>query len=71
MAYTAKNSKGTDYYLNTKKVQLKYGGMMDIYYFSRDLRPATAVEELPAGKEVVESKRSRILMLKNITPQAN
>lgn len=54
MAFTFKNSKGTEYYLHLKKVQRASGKETELYYFSRDIRKGQEVEEVPAGKKVIE-----------------
>lgn len=54
MAYSFTNSKGKTYYLHCKKVTSKSGSTRDLYFFAGDLRPEFAVNEVPAGKRVVE-----------------
>ena len=54
MAYSFTNSKGKSYYLHCKTIESKSGSTRDLYYFAGDLRPEFAVEEIPAGKKVVE-----------------
>lgn len=54
MAYTFTNSKGKPYYLHCKKVTYKNGNVRDLFFFAGDLRPEFAVDEVPAGKQVVE-----------------
>lgn len=56
MAYSVVNSKGTTYYLNTKEVALKNGLNGRVFFFSKDVRPDTALEEVPNGYAVGESK---------------
>jgi hypothetical protein len=56
MAYSFTNSKGKTYYLHCKKVSSSSGKTRDLFYFAGDLRPEFAVEEVPAGKHVVEMK---------------
>jgi hypothetical protein len=58
MAYSYTNSKGVTYYLNSKKVVLRGGKEQTIYYFSKDERPETAMQELPAGMSVNENLRN-------------
>ncbi len=64
MAYEHTNSKGTQYYLNSKVVQLRGGNRQQtIYYFSK--KPtASAIEDIPSGFSVVESKRTGLPVLK-------
>jgi hypothetical protein len=64
MAFTQTNPKGVTYYLNSKKVVLRGGKEQTIYYFSKDLRPETAVEELPAGMEVNVNERNGFMTVK-------
>ena len=64
MAYAHTNSKGVTYYLHTKEVTLRGGKQQRIYYFAKDTRPADALDELPAGYQVVENPRNGFLTLK-------
>jgi len=54
MAYSFVNSKGKTYYLHCKKVTSASGKTRELYFFAGDLRQDFAVNEVPAGKEVVE-----------------
>lgn len=54
MAYTFTNSKGKTYFLHRKELQTKTGKTRDLFYFAGDLRPEFAIDEVPAGKKVVE-----------------
>jgi hypothetical protein len=54
MAYSFTNSKGKKYFLHRKAVVSKSGKSRDLYFFAGDLRPDFAVNEVPAGKKVVE-----------------
>ncbi|MFU8862170.1 MAG: hypothetical protein ACNA8K_17320 [Cyclonatronaceae bacterium] len=54
MAFSFTNSKGKTYYLHCKKIESKTGKTRDLYFFAGDLRPELAVDEVPAGKIVVE-----------------
>lgn len=62
-AYKYTNSKGQDYYLHTKEVTLKNGRKQTIYFFARDQRPGF-LEAVPAGYEVMETKRTSMPVLK-------
>lgn len=64
MAFTQTNPKGVTYYLNSKKVVLRGGKEQVIYYFSKDLRPDTAVDALPAGMEVNVNPRNGFMTVK-------
>lgn len=62
-AYSYTNSKGQTYYLHTREVTLKNGRKQRIYFFARDIREG-ALEEVPAGYQVVETKRTGMPVLK-------
>lgn len=62
-AYSYTNSKGQAYYLHTREVTLKNGRTQRIYFFARDIRDG-ALEAVPAGYEVVETKRTGMPVLK-------
>lgn len=62
-SYKHTNSRGTTYYLNSKKVTLRGGHTRAIYYFSKDHRPETACG-LPEGNKVVENPRNGFLTIK-------
>jgi hypothetical protein len=62
-AYSYTNSKGQTYYLHTRDVTLKNGRVQTIYFFARDIRDGSLME-VPAGYEVVETKRTGMPVLK-------
>jgi len=62
-AYSYTNSKGQTYYLHTREVTLKNGRTQRIFFFARDIRDG-ALEAVPAGYEVVETKRTGMPVLK-------
>lgn len=62
-AYAYTNAKGQTYYLHAKDVTLKNGRVQRIYFFARDVRDG-ALEEVPAGYEVMETKRTNMPVLK-------
>ncbi len=62
-AYSYTNKKGQTYYLHTREVTLKNGRVQRIYFFARDIRDG-ALEEVPAGYEVIETKRTGMPVLK-------
>ena len=62
VSYT--NKKGQTYYLHTKEVTLKNGRIQRIYYFARDVRDKEAVMDMPAGYQIVETKRTGMPVLK-------
>jgi hypothetical protein len=56
MAFSFTNSKGKTYFLHRKTVVSKSGSSRDLYFFAGDLRPEFAVDNVPAGKHVIEMK---------------
>lgn len=66
MAYKHTNSKGVTYYLNSKAVTLRGGKEQTIYYFSKDERAETGLNELPAGMQVNENPRNGFLTVSRI-----
>lgn len=62
-AYSYTNSKGQTYYLHTREVTLKNGRVQRIFFFARDVREG-ALEAVPAGYTVVETKRTGMPVLK-------
>jgi len=64
MAYSAKSKKsGKTYYLHSKIVKLAGDRKQKIYYFAGDIRD-NAIDELPAGYEIIENKRTGLPMLR-------
>lgn len=64
MTYSAKNSKGTTYFLHSRNVTLKGGRPQTIYYFAKVAKKEAAIDEIPAGYEVSENKRTGLLFLR-------
>ena len=64
MAYSFTNSKGKKYYLHSKKVARATGKDTILYYFAKEVKPAFALDAVPAGKKVIEMK-SGLPVLKN------
>ncbi len=62
-AYRYINSAGKIYYLHHKLVTLKGGKKQDIYYFASDIRDG-ALNKIPRGYKVIETKRSGLPVLK-------
>ena len=62
-AFSYTNKKGQTYYLHTREVTLKNGRVQRIYFFARDIRSG-ALEAVPAGYQVVETKRTGMPVLK-------
>ena len=64
MACEHTNSKGNNYYLNSKDVTLKSTGRVQtIYFFSKDSRSTGC--DLPSNKQVIENSKTGLPMLKN------
>ena len=64
MAYSHVNSRGQTYYLHSKDVQLRGSGRTQtIYYFAKEIK-AGALDDLPAGKTIVENDRTGLVFLK-------
>ena len=55
MAYSHTNSKGNTYYLHSKTTLLKSGREQTIYFFGKTVKEG-ALDAVPAGYEVSESK---------------
>jgi YHS domain-containing protein len=64
MAYSVKSKKSAKtYYLHTKEVELAGGRKQRIYYFAGKAEK-NALDELPAGYEVMENSRTGLPMLR-------
>lgn len=63
MAYQYINTKGQNYYLHSKDVQLRSGQNQKIYYFARQIK-SEAIDQLPAGMVVIENKKTGLPVLK-------
>jgi len=64
MAYSHTNSKGTTYYLHTKKSMTSTGKERTLFYFSKELKENEALNEVPAGYEVAEMKTGMLVLKK-------
>ena len=64
MAYTHTNSKGNTYYLHTKKSMTSTGKERTLFYFSKELKPDEALNEVPAGYTVAEMKTGMLVLKK-------
>jgi hypothetical protein len=64
MAFTFTNSKGKKYFLHSKKIKRASGKDTVLFYFASEVKPAFALDAVPAGKKVVEMK-SGLPVLKN------
>ena len=56
MAYTFTNSKGTTYYLHTKRSTTSTGKERTLFYFSKELKEGEALDAVPQGYTVAEMK---------------
>jgi hypothetical protein len=64
MAYSVKSKKsGKNYFLHSKDVILKGGRKQRIFYFAGEAKDGS-LNELPAGYEVMENKRTGLPMLR-------
>jgi len=63
MAFQFKNSKGVNYYLHSKDVNLKGGRKQTIYFFARDIRPG-ALDCVPPDYMVQETTKTGMPILK-------
>jgi len=59
MAFSFTNSKGDIYYLHSKKTQLKGGREQFIYFFAKTIKDEGALDVVPEGYMVSESKNGR------------
>ncbi len=65
MPFSALSKKsGKTYYLHTKEVTLAGGRKQKIFYFAGEIDKQTAVNEMPAGYEVMENSRTGLPMLR-------
>jgi hypothetical protein len=56
MAYTFTNSKGTTYYLHTKRSTTSTGKERTLFYFSKELKQEESLDAVPQGYTVAEMK---------------
>jgi len=64
MAYSVQSQKtGETYILHSKDVTLRGGRLQTIYFFARQEKEG-AMDELPAGYEVMENSRTGLPMLR-------
>lgn len=59
--FTWTNSRGVTYYLNAKKVALRGGKLVEIWYFTKDYRPDTAKTTFPDDCVINENPRNGFL----------
>jgi hypothetical protein len=56
MAFSFTNSKDRTYYLHCKNTTLKNGRTQTIYFFAKDIRKDDALDAVPEGYMVSESR---------------
>lgn len=56
MAYSYTNSKGNTYYLHGRETTLKNGTKRTLYFFAKEVKDEGALDTVPAGYMVSESK---------------
>jgi len=64
MAFQHKNKKGKTYILHSTVVKLRGSGMKQRIYYFATKKGKGAVDELPRGYKVIESKRTALPLLK-------
>ena len=64
MAFSYTNSKGNTYFLHTKKSLTSTGKERTLFYFSKELKEAEALDAVPAGYTVAEMKTGMLLLKK-------
>ncbi len=62
-AFSYTNKKGQTYFLHSRDVKLKNGRVQRIFFFARDEREGS-LPAVPAGYQVVETKRTGMPVLK-------
>jgi len=68
MAYSFTNSKGTQYYLHTKKSITSTGKERTLFYFSKEMKEGEALDAIPQGYEVAEMKTGLPVLKKTGQP---
>ena len=56
MAYSYTNSKERTYFLHKKDTELKNGRIQTIYFFAKEVKSEGALDAVPTGYQVSESK---------------
>ena len=56
MAFSYTNSKDRTYFLHKKDTELKNGRVQTIYFFAKEVKEEGALDSVPAGYQVSESK---------------
>ena len=64
MAYSVNSKKtGEEYFLHSREVTLRGGRKQMIFFFAREIKDG-ALDDLPAGYEVMENSRTGLPMLR-------
>ncbi len=66
MAFSYTNAKERTYYLHHKNTQLKNGRAQTIYFFARDIRENDALDAVPEGYVVSETKNGLPVLKKAV-----
>ncbi len=69
MAFDYQNAKGTTYYLHGRETTLKNGTKQTIYFFAKDVKDG-AMDAVPAGYQVAESKNGLPVLKKAVSADA-
>ncbi|MBP9502534.1 MAG: hypothetical protein KBF17_10280 [Candidatus Promineofilum sp.] len=64
MAYSVTNSKGKTYFLHSRTVELKGGRSQTLYFFAKEPGQG-ALNAVPAGYQVAESKNGLPVLKKS------
>lgn len=56
MAFSVVNSKGKEYFLHSREQELKHGHIVTLYFFAKEVKDDGALNAVPAGYVVSESK---------------
>ena len=64
MAYSHTNSKGKTYFLHGKTTTSKNGSERTLYYFAKEVKEEGALDAVPAGRVVAESKTGMLVLKK-------
>ena len=69
VAFSTQNSKGKTYYLHAREFTLRGGRKQTFYFFAPDVRDG-ALDSVPAGHMVSESKSGLLVLKKAKAPTA-
>lgn len=64
MAYEYTNTKGQQYFLHSKEVELRGGLKMRIFYFRKEVDAEFVLDELPKDREVIENERTGLPLVR-------